>query len=42
MEQSLKKALSHRGTFYLIEVDLDKTDFSSAMRRFSNLAKKTT
>lgn len=36
-DRALTTALSHRGSFTLIEVDLDKTDFSPAMRRFSAL-----
>lgn len=33
-EAAFKAALSHRGEFYLIEVELDKTDFSPALERF--------
>lgn len=32
-QQALEKALAQRGTFYLIEVCLDKTDFSPALQR---------
>lgn len=35
LEKAIKEALSQRGTFYLIEVELDKMDFSPAMQRFS-------
>lgn len=38
--QALTKALSQRGTFHLIEVELGKTDYSPAMRRFLDLAAK--
>lgn len=40
-EKALITALKNRGQFYLIEVELEKTDFSPAMRRFSALVKKT-
>lgn len=40
VDKALKMALSKRGTFYLIEVELDKTDYSPAMRRFLDLASK--
>lgn len=42
MNEALKTALSVNEGFTLIEVDLEKTDFSLPMRRFLNLAKKTT
>lgn len=37
LNQALKTALSERGNFYLIEVELDKTDFSPALRRLGEL-----
>ena len=37
LDNALKQALSERGTFYLIEVELEKTDFSPALRRFGEL-----
>lgn len=37
LDKALTKALGTRGTFYLIEVELGKTDFSSAMERFGHL-----
>lgn len=40
-ENALKTALSQRGNFYLIEVELEKTDYSPTMRRFSELVHKT-
>ena len=33
-EKALTNALAHRGQFYLIEVELEKTDFSPTMQRF--------
>lgn len=33
-DAAFKEALSHRGEFYLIEVELGKTDFSPALERF--------
>lgn len=36
-DKALKEALSQRGTFYLIEVELEKTDFSPGMRRFGKV-----
>lgn len=36
-DKALKKALGSRGTFYLIEVELSKTDFSPALRRLGEL-----
>jgi TPP-dependent 2-oxoacid decarboxylase len=39
-DMALTKALSQRGTFYLIEVELGKTDYSPAMQRFLDLASK--
>lgn len=38
--RALSTALNQRGQFYLIEVELDKLDFSPAMRRFSALVNK--
>lgn len=35
LDNALKEAISQRGAFYLIEVELDKMDFSPAMQRFS-------
>lgn len=40
-DRALKEALSKRGSFYLIEVELEKTDFSPAMIRFTSLASKS-
>jgi TPP-dependent 2-oxoacid decarboxylase len=34
-DRALTKAISHRGEFYLIEVELGKTDFSPSLRRFA-------
>ena len=39
-EEALKKALAQRGVFYLIEVDLDKLDFSPALQRLGELLGK--
>lgn len=39
-EKALTTALAQRGSFYLIEVDLGKTDFSPAMQRFVDLVSK--
>ncbi len=39
-EEALLQAMQQRGTFYLIEVDLDKLDFSPAMHRFEALVAK--
>ncbi len=39
MEAAFKEAFSNRGRLYLIEIDLDKTDFSPALRRFAKLQK---
>lgn len=39
-DQALKEALMQRGTFYIIEVELQKTDFSPAMRRFGEAVKE--
>lgn len=36
-DKALKEAISRRGDFYLIEVELGKTDFSPAMNRFGNI-----
>lgn len=38
-EKALSEAFSHRGTFFLIEVELSKTEYSSAMKRFINAVK---
>lgn len=38
---ALKEALMNRGQFHLIEVDLDKYDYSNAGKRFAALASKT-
>lgn len=35
LDNALREAKSRRGAFYLIEVELDKMDFSPAMQRFS-------
>ncbi len=42
-EDALKTALFQRGNFYIIEVDLEKTDFSPALEQFLSFAsqKKT-
>ena len=37
LEKALSKAFSTRGEYFLIEVVLDKTDFSPALRRFCEL-----
>lgn len=37
LENSLHEALEKRGSFCLIEVELDKGDYSSTMRRFNKL-----
>jgi len=37
LDKALSEAFSQRGTFYLIEVDLGKTDFSPALRRLGEL-----
>lgn len=42
LERALQAAFSRRGTFYLIEVELDKTDYSPFLRRFGELAEKKT
>lgn len=39
-DKALTMALAKRGTFYLIEVELGKTDYSPAMQRFLELAAK--
>lgn len=39
-EAALNKALSERGTYSLIEVRMDKLDFSNAAKRFSAVAQK--
>lgn len=38
-DKALKEALSKRGEFYLIEVELNKTDFSPALERLLSFAK---
>lgn len=38
-DKALETALSQRKTFYLIEVPIDKTDFSIPMQRFFNVVK---
>lgn len=40
-EEALISALKRRGAFHLIEADLEKLDFSPALKRFEVLAKKT-
>lgn len=40
MALALKAALSTRGQFHIIEVELDKTDFSPALKRFGQLVNK--
>lgn len=40
LDRALKNALSQRGKFHLIEVELGKTDFSPALRRFSEIQSK--
>lgn len=37
MDAALEKALCSRGEFYILEVDLDKRDFSPALQRFSEI-----
>lgn len=37
LEKALSKVFEKRGEFFLIEVDLAKTDFSPALKRFCNL-----
>lgn len=39
-DAALTKALAKRGTFHLIEIELKKTDYTPAMRRFLDLAAK--
>jgi len=39
LDHALRTALKNRGTFYLIEIDLEKLDFSPALCRFSELVK---
>jgi TPP-dependent 2-oxoacid decarboxylase len=39
-EEALKEAFSQRGTFYLIEVELEKLDFSPALNRLGELLGK--
>ena len=41
LEKSLKEALSQRGTYWVIEVELGKTDFSPALIRFKEHASRT-
>jgi len=40
-EIALRQALEQRGSFFVIEVELDKFDFSPALERFKKLAKKS-
>jgi TPP-dependent 2-oxoacid decarboxylase len=40
LSEALQKAFKTRGVFHLIEIDLNKTDFSPAMKRFGRLQKK--
>lgn len=40
MEKAIKEAFSTRGQFYLIEVEMDKMDFSPALQRFGKLLKQ--
>ncbi len=40
-ENALDKALSTRGCFHLIEVTMDKLDFSNAAKRFTAIAQKS-
>lgn len=40
LENALQQALGIRGSFYLIEVDLEKNDISPALARFKELASK--
>lgn len=42
IENALRKALSTRGSFQLIEVELDKTDFSPALKRFAKVLSNKT
>lgn len=42
LEDAISQALAKRGQFYLIEVPVDKLDFSPAMQRFTEVAKKLT
>lgn len=37
LDKTLSKALSTRGQFYLIEVEVGKTDFSPMLKRFCNI-----
>lgn len=37
MDAAIKEAFSNRGQFYLIEVEMDKMDFSPALQRFGKL-----
>lgn len=39
-DKALTKAFSKRGEFYLIEVELDKTDYSPALQRFCKLVRE--
>lgn len=39
-EAALKSAFAKRGTFHLIEIVMDKLDFSNAAKRFSQVAQK--
>lgn len=40
MELALKTALAKRGQFHIIEIELEKLDFSPALRRFGKLINK--
>ncbi len=40
LERAFQTAFGKRGTFFLIEIDLEKTDFSPALRRLTALIKK--
>lgn len=39
-DEAFKESLNQRGEFYLIEVELDKTDFSPSLKRFLSFAEK--
>lgn len=40
LERAFQQAFSQRGVFYLIEVPVDKLDFSAALQRFAKLAQR--
>ncbi len=42
MDQAIKESFTKRGQFYLIEIDVEKMDFSPALQRFCERAKKLT